>query len=178
LQFRFPVDATAEAAMRAPDFHHAVRASRRSETMTTGQDYKTNARRLRDALAADGIAISHAKALELVARQQGVRDWNTLAARPNDTRAEQAAGGVPFAVGETVSGTFNGNPAKGRVIGLEETIKPDLWRVTVAFNPPVDVSTSKLFSSERRRIQMVVGTDGRSRRLTGTETGVMALNRA
>ena len=148
--------------------------------MTTGQtnDYKNNARRLRDALAGEGIAISHAKALELVARQEGVRDWNTLAARPNGTKTDEPANIVPFAVGETVSGTFNGNPAKGRVIGLEETIKPDLWRVTVAFNPPVDVSTSKLFSSERRRIQMVVGADGRSRRLTGTETGVMALSSA
>ncbi|KQU74368.1 hypothetical protein ASC75_21630 [Aminobacter sp. DSM 101952] len=152
--------------------------------MTTGQttDYKTNARRLRDALAAEGIAVSHAKALELVARQEGVRDWNTLAARPVASpvpaKAGSATSAVPFAVGENVAGTFNGNPAQGRVIGLEETIKPDLWRVTVAFNPPVDVSTSKLFSSERRRIQMVVGADGRSRRLTGTETGVMALERA
>lgn len=146
--------------------------------MTTGHDYKNNARRLRDALAAEGIAISHAKALELVARQEGVRDWNTLAARPDDAKAYGAGGGAPFAVGETVSGTFNGSPAQGHVIGLEETIKPDLWRVTVAFNPPVDASTSKLFSAERRRIQMVVGADGRSRRLTGTETGVMALNRA
>lgn len=148
--------------------------------MTTGQtnDYKNNARRLRDALAAEGIAVSHAKALELVARQEGARDWNTLAARPGGTKLDEPASTVPFAVGETVSGTFNGNPARGRVIGLEETIKPDLWRVTVAFNPPVDVSTSKLFSSERRRIQMVVGADGRSRRLTGTETGVMALSRA
>jgi len=31
---------------------------------------------------------------------------------------------------------------------------------------------------ERRRVQMVVGADGRSRRLTGTETGVMELKRA
>ncbi|CAI2932171.1 glyoxalase superfamily protein [Aminobacter niigataensis] len=152
--------------------------------MTTGQtnDYKNNARRLRDALASEGIAVSHAKALELVARQEGVRDWNTLAARPAATpvsaKADEPKAVVPFAVGENVAGTFNGNPAQGRVIGLEETIKPDLWRVTVAFNPPVDVSTSKLFSSERRRIQMVVGADGRSRRLTGTETGVMALARA
>lgn len=152
--------------------------------MTSGQtnDYKNNARRLRDALASEGIAVSHAKALELVARQEGVRDWNTLAARPVATpvsaKADEPKGAVPFAVGENVAGTFNGNPAQGRVIGLEETIKPDLWRVTVAFNPPVDVSTSKLFSSERRRIQMVVGADGRSRRLTGTETGVMALARA
>lgn len=145
--------------------------------MTTGHDYKNNARRLRDALAAEGFDISHAKALELVAKQNGARDWNTLAARPAPAAAE-ANTAAPFSVGENVAGTFNGSPAKGRVIGLEETIKPDLWRVTVAFNPPVDVSTSKLFSSERRRIQMVVGADGRSRRLTGTETGVMTLARS
>jgi hypothetical protein len=40
------------------------------------------------------------------------------------------------------------------------------------------VATSKLFSAERRRVQMVVGADGRSRRLTGTQTGVRALARA
>jgi hypothetical protein len=54
--------------------------SRRSETMNTdpSSDYKNHARRLRDALAADGISVTHAKALELVARQNGARDWNTL----------------------------------------------------------------------------------------------------
>ena len=136
------------------------------------------ARMFAEQLAAEGIDISHAKALELVARQQGARDWNTLAARPVATKTETTTAGAPFGVGENVSGTFNGNPAQGRVIGIEETIKPDLWRVTVAFDPPVDVSTSKLFSSQRRRIQMVVGADGRSRHLTGTETGVMVLGRA
>src|SRR5690606_18951164 len=135
-------------------------------------DYKAQARRLRTALAADNIDVSHSRALELVARQNGARDWNTLAAKEDEPE------GAPFAVGERVEGTFNGNPAQGRVIGLAETIKPDLWRVTVAFDPPVDVVTSKLFSSERRRIEMIVGRDGRSRRLTGTETGVMALRRA
>ena len=141
-------------------------------TKELSSDYKNHARKLRDALAADGITVSHTKALELVARQNGARDWNTLVARP------VAEGSVPFAVGEKVSGTFNGSPAQGRVIGLEETIKPDLWRVTVAFNPPVNASTSEHFAAERRRVQMVVGADGRSRRLTGTETGVMALHRA
>jgi hypothetical protein len=57
-------------------------------------------------------------------------------------------------------------------------IKRDLWRVTVAFNPPVNASTSAHFAAERRRVQMVIGADGRSRRLTGTETGVMALHKA
>lgn len=146
----------------------------------TSSDYKTYARRLREALAADGIAVSHGKALELIARQHGVRDWNTLAAQASDEHApvQDAVASAPFGVGDAVAGTFNGTPAQGKVIGLSETIKPDLWRVVVKFDPPVDVVTSKLFSSERRRIEMVVGADGRSRRLTGTETGVMALRRA
>jgi hypothetical protein len=174
----------------------AVRQIARSETMTIGHTksiekthgtdaggHKASAKRLRAALAEDGIAVSHARALELVARQNGVRDWNTLAAQPvEDDRlvspALAAVSGAPFGVGETVEGTFNGRDAHGRVIGLEETIKPDLWRVTVAFDPPVNAATSQLFSAERRRVQMVVGADGRSRRLTGTETGVMALKRA
>ena len=153
------------------------------EDKTSGPGgHKASAKRLRTALAEDGIAISHAKALELVARQNGARDWNTLAARPAESNGSvspaPAVSGAPFGVGETVEGTFNGRDAQGRVIGLEETIKPDLWRVTVAFDPPVNAATSKLFSAERRRVQMVVGADGRSRRLTGTETGVMALKRA
>lgn len=150
----------------------------KSSDFTTRPDYKTQARRLRDALAAEGIAISHARALELVARQNGARDWNTLAAiagpaRPIAPEAKHPA--APFSVGEPVAGTFNGRPARGRVIGLEETLRPGLWRATVAFDPPVDASTLPLLRAERRRVTMVVGADGRSRRLTGTETGVMAL---
>jgi hypothetical protein len=141
-------------------------------TMESHSDYKAQARRLRTALADDGLTVSHSRALELVARIHGARDWNTLAA------VQQNGAGAPFAIGDRVAGTFNENPAQGRVIGLSETIKPELWRVTVAFDPPVDVVTSKLFSSERRRINMIIGADGRSRRLTGTETGVMALHRA
>jgi hypothetical protein len=162
-------------AMRVPFDKCRSHNAKERITMTreSSSDYKIHARKLRDALAADGITVSHTKALELVAKQNGARDWNTLAARP-----AMEGSAVPFAVGENVSGTFNGSPAQGRVIGLEETIKPDLWRVTVAFNPPVNASTSEHFAAERRRVQMVVGVDGRTRRLTGTETGVMALRKA
>ena len=144
------------------------------------ETYKAQARRLREALSADGVAVSHGRALELVARQNGVRDWNTLSAQA--TMAGPAAAmpqnsAAPFAVGDRIEGTFNGRPAQGHVFGLEETIKPDLWRATIAFDPPVDVVTSELFSSKRRRVTMVIGADGRSRRLTGTETGVMAVRR-
>ncbi len=45
-------------------------------------DPKSMARRLRADLAARDVPLSHSEALELVAHQYGVRDWNTLAARP------------------------------------------------------------------------------------------------
>jgi catechol 2,3-dioxygenase-like lactoylglutathione lyase family enzyme len=44
------------------------------------ENAKTLARRLRGDLAAAGIEISHSLALELVAHQQGAKDWNVLAA--------------------------------------------------------------------------------------------------
>ncbi|MBY8850328.1 VOC family protein [Saccharothrix sp. MB29] len=45
--------------------------------MTTVDDAKAMARRLRAGLAASGTAITHSRALELVAHQLGHRDWNT-----------------------------------------------------------------------------------------------------
>jgi hypothetical protein len=49
--------------------------------MHTFLDSKAMAKALRKALAERGIEISHAASLELVARQFGLDDWNTLAAR-------------------------------------------------------------------------------------------------
>jgi hypothetical protein len=49
--------------------------------MTTSHpDPKGMARHLRSALADRNITVSHSEALELVARELGMRDWNTLAA--------------------------------------------------------------------------------------------------
>lgn len=48
--------------------------------MTTIDDAKTMARRLRAAMEARGHAASHSDALELVAAQLGHRDWNTASA--------------------------------------------------------------------------------------------------
>lgn len=47
---------------------------------TSTPDPKAMARRLRAALAERDIALSHSETLEIVARQFGTRDWNTLAA--------------------------------------------------------------------------------------------------
>ena len=44
------------------------------------EELKSQAKRLRQAMEARGTAISHSAALELIAQQHGVRDWNTLSA--------------------------------------------------------------------------------------------------
>ncbi|WP_162246732.1 glyoxalase superfamily protein [Rhizobium sp. Root1203] len=50
-------------------------------TVRTIAEAKAHAKSLRNALAADGTVLGQAQALELVARQNGARDWNTLSAR-------------------------------------------------------------------------------------------------
>jgi Glyoxalase superfamily protein len=134
---------------------------------TNNADFKHQARRLRQALSEEGINISHGKALDLVARQSGTRDWNTLAA--NDSKVETAP-----VEGDT--GMFHTTPFDARIIAVEETIKPELWRITLQFDPAIDVAVSPNLSMRRRRYTIVVGTDGKSRRLTGSETGGVALN--
>ncbi len=146
--------------------------------MTVGRtpaDFKHQARRLRQALGEEGFHISHGKALDLVARQSGSRDWNTLSANgaqtpPADERA------APYRVGQRVTGRFHATPFEARIIAVEETIKPDLWRVTLQFAPAIDVVTSPHFSMLRRRLTIVLGADGKSRRLTGSEAGNVSLD--
>jgi hypothetical protein len=50
-------------------------------TLNSLSEAKSKAKALRDALVGQGTKISHAQALELVAHQDGARDWNTLHAK-------------------------------------------------------------------------------------------------
>lgn len=138
---------------------------------THSSDYKAQARHLREQLRADGIALTHARALELVAKMHGHRDWNTLSAAAPSNKPQTAA----FHLGQNVDALVHGKPGKGRIIGLEETINPDVLRLTVQFNPAVDMSTSAHFSAKRTRVTMEFGRDGRSKRLNGVDTGVVQL---
>ena len=141
---------------------------------TQTHDYKTQARQLRDGLGADGISLTHGKALELVAKMHGMRDWNTLSAASQTVTPQMPA----FQLGQNVDALVHGKPGKGRIVGLEETINPDVLRLTVLFNPAVDMSTSEHFSAMRTRVTMEFGRDGGSRRLNGADTGVVQLKAA
>lgn len=119
--------------------------------------YKAQAKRLRQELAGQGTAISHAQALELVAHQNGARDWNTLralAARPGNNR--------PLAVGDRVAGRYLGQSFTGYVHGLTNRPGSKHARITLHFDEPVDVVSFDSFSSFRQRVSATIGADGRS----------------
>ena len=115
---------------------------------------KSEARQLRAEQLAAGREMSHSAALEAVARRHGYRDWNTAAAALPDRAVS------PVQVGERVKGTYLKQPFTAMVLGVQ--MMPDMrhYKVTLHFDKPVDVVTSKLFSAFRQRVTATVDLRG------------------
>ena len=130
---------------------------------------KAQAKRLRAALAEDGDFISHSEALELLAKQLGYRDWNTLHAEPGKRRR-------PLQVGDRVSGFYLGKPFTGEIIAAH-ALSAGRRRLTVTFDEAIDVVSFESFSAFRRRVTAVVGEDGASIQKTSNGRPQMELQR-
>ncbi len=118
---------------------------------------KTQAKRLRVSLETDGKAISHSKALELLAHQHGYSDWNTLhAAAGNRPPA------TPVAVGAQVRGLYLNQAFEAEVIGVQALTPPGRFRVTLHFDEAVDVVTFDSFSAFRQRVTCTIDRTGKS----------------
>ena len=128
----------------------------KSYTMAPVSELKEQARRLRTRLRGAGVQLSHSETLELVARQHGVRDWNTLRALADK------ASRLPLRVGERVSGTYLGQRFAGVVKAISMLDGGRKRRVTLHFDEPVDVVTFDSFSALRQRVTAVVGPEGRT----------------
>lgn len=133
---------------------------------------KAEAKALREERAVSGSPLTHSGALEEIARRHGYRDWNTAsAAMPNRIV-------TPAQVGQRVSGTYLGNPFAGLLVGLQLLADMQHYKVTVAFDQPVEVSKSKLMSHKRQRVTATVGSDGISLSHTSDGEPHMRLRRA
>ncbi len=119
---------------------------------------KAHAKALRNALADQGTVIGHAQALELIARQSGARDWNTLSARLTKTVPS------PFHVHQRVQGRYLGQPLKGEITALSSF--GSQYSVTVRLDEPVDTVTFDSFSNMRRVVRSVIDSNGNSTRKT------------
>lgn len=131
---------------------------------------KQQARRLRTTLAESGQGISHAQALEAVARSHGFRDWNTAAAHVPVPAPAPRPNTLRLMPGDRVEGEYLGQPFRGEVRSVNVVSKDRLTRISVSFDEAVDVVSFESFSSWRKRVTSQVGPDGVSpqRRSDGT----------
>ncbi|MBP1850855.1 glyoxalase superfamily protein [Rhizobium halophytocola] len=126
-------------------------------------DLKAQARRLRDAMTAAGTPVSHGRALELVAKSHGARDWNTIAALGSRADNRPAA---PTTVGAVVTGSYLGQRFRATVLSLKKLSDSDFYAITLHFDEPVDVVTFDSFSAFRQRVNGTVDSRGVSPRHT------------
>lgn len=127
--------------------------TRSTETAAVA-DLKLQARRLREGLREAGLHLTHSEALEMLARQHGLRDWNTLHGR--------ASNRLLLRVGDRVRGRYLGQQFEGELRALTTLGDGSRRRVTLQFDRPVDVVRFASFSSLRSRVTGVIGWDGRS----------------
>lgn len=127
--------------------------------LPTSATAKSRAKALRAELAKQGTDIGHAQALELIAREHGFRDWNSLKAAIGDRPPEE------FVPGGKIEGSYLSQPFKATVVAVE-MLRPGWFRLTLELDTPVDVVTFDSFSNYRSRLQTVVGPEGTSREKT------------
>ena len=126
-------------------------------------ELKAHAKRLRQAMTDRGTPLSHSAAFELVARQHGVRDWNTLSATASKPNLPVAA---RIGVGSRIRGRYLNQPFAGEVLALQVLPGSGLYKITIHFDEPVDVVTFESFSAFRQRINAQIDEQGVSPRKT------------
>lgn len=117
---------------------------------------KTQAKALRDA-ATPSARPTHSQALEQVARRHGFANWNVACAK-----ARAGVDAARLRIGERVRGRYLGHAFDADVRGLV-ALAADRYRVTLAFDEPIDVVRFEGFSNRRRRVSAVIDRHGASR---------------
>ena len=113
---------------------------------------KQQAKALRVERQSGGASTSHSLSLELIARQYGYRDWNTLRAASENQTSNAILNTCPVAIGDRVTGLYLGQPFEASVLNMVPLKSGDLFRITLHFDEPVDVVTHDSFSSFRQRV--------------------------
>lgn len=137
-------------------------------TLNSVPEAKLKAKALRDALVGQGMRISHAQALELVAQQDGARDWNTLQARLSHAKPRT------LHLGDEVRGKYLEQPFVGRIVDLSR-VGSDL-DLSIQLDVPVDTVRFESFSNMRRRIRGIIGPDGQSVQRTSDGSPVLVVD--
>jgi hypothetical protein len=127
----------------------------------SAQTLKAEAKTLREERAQSVQPVTHAAALEEVARNHGYRDWNTARAALPDRVV------VPFQVGMRVKGYYLERPFRGLLIGVKLLSNMQNYTVTVLFDDPVNVTPNFMFAAHRHRVTATIDVHGVTPALRG-----------
>ncbi|MEP0234027.1 glyoxalase superfamily protein [Roseibium sp.] len=142
-------------------------------TLPPLSELKAQAKRLRAAMpAATDAPLNHGQSLDLVARQYGFRDWNTLHA------AKGNAPNMPLSLGQKVSGTYLHQAFQGEIVSAAKLGPSNRTRITIVFDEPVDVVSFDSFSAFRQRVTVTLGNDGKTAEKTSDGVPHMQLTTA
>jgi len=144
---------------------------------------KSRAKKLRDYLAKEGHSINHSQSLEATAHVEGFKDWNTYVARfklaeqsvPQEPTAPTEPP-YPLQVGDNISGSYRGVRFTGVLRGLEKTITNKVWRASIAFSETLEIPGNPALNQTRRRVRLMLDTDGRSVNLKGEPDGYSSID--
>lgn len=157
--------------MQAPNAKSASQLKDVKMTLLPSLDaLKAQAKALRLSLATTGHSISHAQSLELLAKQLGHRDWNTLHA---------ASGNSPLPLvqlGQHITGLYFGRPFAGVIKSVSDIGHGARFQLTVRFDAPVNISKFESMVIERRQINATVNRDGQTTEKTSDSTPHLAIN--
>lgn len=118
------------------------------------ESLKSQAKSLRQSLAATGHTVSHAQSLELLAKQLGHRDWNTLHASVGN------APPILFQVGQAVSGHYMGHAFTGTLKQVNILQDGAYHRLTLRFDEAIDVIPFEGMSNFRQQVTATVDRRG------------------
>ncbi|MDO6588864.1 hypothetical protein DS901_14270 [Loktanella sp. D2R18] len=110
-------------------------------------------------LRAGASGMSHAQALEQIAKDHGFRDWNSFHAVICDFTPAY------LTVGARVAGRYLGHACAGEIIHLSPQ-QPGWTRVEIQLDHPVDTVCFTSFKNMRSRITGTIGPDGYSKERT------------
>lgn len=95
-------------------------------------ELKLQARRLRQAMSEYADAVNHSTALELVAKQYGIRDWNTFSAfavkMNNKTK-------LPLVIDATISGRYLNQAVTGKSSQSLSALTDYMKYQSISINP-------------------------------------------
>jgi hypothetical protein len=130
-------------------------------------DFKQQAKTLRFELGSQ--LLTHSAALELVAKQHGHRDWNSLRATIPETEPG-------YRINQRISGTYLGQPFTGFIKAVQTVGHSGHHRVILRFDTPVDVVQFDSFSALRQQVSATVDHTGKSLQKTSDGTPHVVIN--